>query len=293
MSSQSKPVTFLESMRKLFTVLQQFRWGDLTQICLCISILSGVVVALQFEYSTPFYSTVSLDLLVPFGGFFRSLHFYSSQLAFLLTCIHLLMSYSKTARYKQIEWAKLIFTLPALLLLLFTGYILRGDATGTSAGTIAEHIFALVPVVGHSINNLFFSISESGLRRVYVNHVAGLDLLLLFLLWQHLRQFRLAVRPYLPHCLGLLIYSAFFNAPLDPFVAGEKYISGPWFFLGLQELLRYFSPIIAGFILPCAFLYLLFKLQPSEGTGQPKQILRLFWASIILYCFLTFIAWFR
>lgn len=270
------------------------KWGDICLVFLCISVISGVFVALQYEYSTPLYSTISLDTLVPFGAFFRSVHFFSSQLAFLIGCLHMIVVYKTSGRYSRLEWSKLIGSLPVLLLLLFTGYILRGDATGNSAGAIAEHILDLVPIFGPWLNSLFFSISESGLRRVYVAHVAGLDVALLFLLWRHLRQFRVPFSPYLVPVTLAFCFCAVIDAPFEPHTSSEQYISGPWFFLGLQELLRYIHPLMAGFILPVSFLGILWKIHPSPDSRHDTSRLILgLMSTLFLYGILTIIAWLR
>jgi menaquinol-cytochrome c reductase cytochrome b/c subunit len=51
----------------------------------------------------------------------------------------------------------------------------------------------------------------------------------------------------------LAILSLAFNAPLE-WIASSQHTpnpaKAPWYFLGLQELLHYFPPIVAGVILP-------------------------------------------
>ena len=51
----------------------------------------------------------------------------------------------------------------------------------------------------------------------------------------------------------IIFFSIFYNAPLlgqaDPNVA-ENPAKAPWYFLGLQELLHYFPPVVAGVLLP-------------------------------------------
>jgi len=53
--------------------------------------------------------------------------------------------------------------------------------------------------------------------------------------------------------LVLAVVSLFFNAPLE-WIANPEHTpnpaKAPWYFLGLQELLHYFPPIVAGVILP-------------------------------------------
>ena len=75
-------------------------------------------------------------------------------------------------------------TLPVALFLLFTGYVLRSDSTGFSAGVIAEHILETIPFIGPTLDNLLFSISDGGMTRVYLHHVFSFDALFLLFAWE-------------------------------------------------------------------------------------------------------------
>ncbi|MCP4339943.1 MAG: hypothetical protein GY799_13890 [Desulfobulbaceae bacterium] len=270
---------------------KEIKWGAWALIAFYISLLSGIIVGLQYDYLNPFYSTTAIDLLSPYGRFFRSLHFFSSQFFFFFCIIHLLAIHEKTIKYSQWEWLRLVGTFPLILLLLFTGYVLRGDNTGSSAGIIAENIMQAIPVFGVPLNDLFFSLTDSGLRKVYIHHVIALDLLLLLFAWNHLRIYRINVRDYLPLVAAMLIFSVFVSAPFEPDRLGISYISGPWFFLGLQELLRYLPPLVAGFGLPVLFLIALFAAHPANK--YLRVIVMLIGLSLACYAILSYIAWNR
>lgn len=276
---------------RYFFALRNIKWGAWALVALYVSLLSGIVVGLQYDYINAAYATAAMDLLAPYGRFFRSLHFFSSQLFFFFGCFHLLAVYQQTSQYSIAEWLRLVTILPLILLLLFTGYILRGDNTGFSAGLIAENIILAIPLIGHSLNELFFDLSVSGLRKVYLHHVITLDLILLVLAWKHLRVYRIKVHHYLPIIASMLIFSVFIAAPFEPDRAGISYISGPWFFLGLQELLRYLSPLVAGVAAPGLFLLALLVAYPSNR--YLRSIMIMLGASLIFYTFLTVVAWNR
>lgn len=283
----------LEPLKSTLTeAFKEIPWGAWSLIALYLSLISGIVVGLQYDYQTPFYSATSLDVVVPYGEFFRSLHFYSSQFFFLLCCIHFIAVYDKSAKSSWAEWQKLIAILPTILLLLFTGYILRGDSTGSSAGFIAEGIMHTIPVLGQTLDSLLFSLTDSGLRKVYVHHVIGLDFLLLLLAWKHLRTYRVQVTNYLPVIGLIVLFSLLISAPIEPEKVGVTYISGPWFFLGLQELLRYISPFVAGILVPAALLLALLLSHPrnKEKAKYPVYFI-ISW--LALYSIATTIAWVR
>ena len=274
-----------------FSAVKEIKWGAWALTAFYVSLVSGIIVGLQYDYLHPSYATAALDLLAPYGRFFRSLHFFSSQFFFFFSCFHLLAVFQQTTKYSFLQWLRLIGILPLILLLLFTGYILRGDTTGSSAGLIAENIIQAIPVVGHALNDLFFDLSAGGLRKVYLHHVISLDLLLLIFAWNHFRLYRIKVRDHLPLIALMLIFSVFVAAPFEPERLGISYITGPWFFLGLQELLRYWPPLIAGVAVPGLFLLALFSAYPANN--HLRTILVLLGSSLICYTILSTVAWTR
>jgi quinol-cytochrome oxidoreductase complex cytochrome b subunit len=269
--------------------LLETKWGAMSLVALYVSILSGVVLALQYDEAHPFYSATSLDLLIPFGIFWRSLHFYSSQIFFLLSVVHLVaILYGPAGRLSLQKWVWLIAGIPVALLLLFTGYVLRGDATGESAGLIAENICLSIPVIGGMLNSLLFAITEEGMKRVYANHIIGLGVLWVIFVWDHLRRYRVTVNEHGWFVLGIFVFSLVFPAPMEPMKMGVFHISGPWFFLGLQELLRYLRPFLAGVMVPLLFVVTLAFLQVNHDWGRKARLFACGW--LILYGGFTLVA---
>ena len=262
-------------------------WGARSMVALYLSLLSGVVVSLQYDPAHPYYSASSLDILAPFGAFWRSLHFYSSQLFFLLAIVHLLAvivnrSYQSLS-FKR--WLSLALAMVAALLLLFTGYVLRADATGSSAGMIAENILLSIPLGGQLLDALLFSIIDEGMKRVYANHLIGLGLLWLLLSWDHIRRYRISWRQHPVLILAMIGFSALVAAPMEPERLGIFHINGPWFFIGLQELLRHIHPFWAGIVWPLTLVAALASIHGPEGTATRARLFCLGWLAI--YAILT------
>ena len=272
----------------LYHKIVNARWGGWSLICLYISLLSGIVVGIQYNEAEPFYSTVALDVLVPYGQYFRSLHFYSSQFFFLCAVIHFIIIFNKTGDYSNKRRISLVLTLPTILVLLFTGYVLRADSTGASAGMIAENIIRSVPLIGSVLNEMLFAISTHGMQRVYLHHVISFDLLFLFLAWDHLRRYPVKLSHH-PIILALVLsFSIFIAAPIDPEELGIFYITGPWFFLGLQELLRYITPFIAGIVVPGLFVLALTLL--TRSSRWYPQLLLFIGSWLFFYLLFSIIA---
>ncbi len=248
--------------------IRRYTWGGASLISLFLSILSGMVIGLQYDPTDPWYSTSTIELIAPYGSFWRALHYFSSQAFFLFLIAHLVVVLWKNeANYSRAAWIRLCATLPSGLLLLFTGYVLRGDATGEAAGAIAEHICLSVPWIGNQINELFFDLADSGLRKVYIHHVIGLVVLGGIAAWPHLRRYTARWRNHLLLVLVTITVSVLVPAPMEPARFGLLFIAGPWFFLGLQELLRYWPPFLAGVVTPLIPVILLLWL-PRAARGR-------------------------
>jgi ubiquinol-cytochrome c reductase cytochrome b subunit len=268
------------------------RWGGHALISLHISMLSGLVLGLQYNPAEPFYSTATIQLVVPFGPFWRSLHFYSSQAFFFILLIHLAaVIWDNSVPFVRSAWLRLSASAPAALLLLFTGYVLRGDATGDAAGAIAENIFLAIPLFGRPLNKLLVDIGAAGARKIYLHHIAGLMIAGGFCVWPHLRRYAAAWRNHLPITLLLLAAAVVLKTPLDPERFGLLRIAGPWFFLGMQEMLRYLPAFWAGIFVP-AILAAAVLLLPAEGKAR-KWSLLLIAGWLAGYAVLSCLCWAR
>jgi menaquinol-cytochrome c reductase cytochrome b/c subunit len=95
----------------------------------------------------------------------------------------------------------------------------------------------------------------------------------------------------------LIVFSTFVNAPLralaNPNLTPNP-SKAPWYFLGLQELLRYFHPTVAGIVVPgvaVAFLIVLpyVDRNPSTKPGDRKLAIVLFTMFLMFWAVLTII----
>ncbi len=88
---------------------------------------------------------------------------------------------------------------------------------------------------------------------------------------------------------ALFLISAVSDAPLggpaDSLGIPLENVKAPWIFLGIQQMLRYFSPVIGGVIMPIAgFLMLISTPFISKRVNRLAQVT--FWG-IILICLMT------
>jgi len=99
---------------------------------------------------------------------------------------------------------------------------------------------------------------------------------------------------------GLLVFSSLINAPLrelaNPNLTPNP-SKAPWYFLGLQELLRYFHPMVAGIVIPTFILVGLAAVpyvdrNPSIKPGDRKVAITLFTILFMFGAILTIIGCF-
>ena len=93
----------------------------------------------------------------------------------------------------------------------------------------------------------------------------------------------------------LVLVSLLFNAPLEglanPTVTPNP-AKAPWYFLGLQELLHYFPPVVAGVLIPTLVVLALIVIPyfniniEAEGlfTKDREKRLRIFWIVSVVFC---------
>jgi menaquinol-cytochrome c reductase cytochrome b/c subunit len=97
--------------------------------------------------------------------------------------------------------------------------------------------------------------------------------------------------------VGLVVFSTFVNAPLRELANANltpNPSKAPWYFLGLQELLRYFHPMVAGISIPTFILVGLAAVpfvdrNPSTRPGDRKIAITLFTMMFMFGAVLTII----
>ena len=126
---------------------------------------------------------------------------------------------------------------------------------------------------------------------MYSNHLIGLMVLGGFCVWPHLRRYTALWRNHIPLTLIILVMSVALITPMEPDRIGLLHIAGPWFFLGLQELLRYIPAFWAGVFVPATIIAALFLLPVENKTRRRCLWFIIFW--LLAYTALTYISYAR
>ena len=252
-------------MNNLWSTYKGIRFGfafaALAWWSFLISIVTGILLSFHYRPWGDVFKTVSfLSGFIPYGSFIRTLHYLSGQCFFIFTMAHLMEAFWN-ARYRAIsskDWIKFTSIPVIASLLLFTGFILKGDKEGILAAGVMFHLIKGIPLIGSGLAQIFLRPGESLFLLPFIHHVVILPVMVLFLLVQHRR--RLLPKGDLGWLFlaALSLLAMVYPMPADiPPHMELKTPSGPWFFQGVQFLLRYAPPLLGGILWPLLPLLLM------------------------------------
>jgi quinol-cytochrome oxidoreductase complex cytochrome b subunit len=306
-----------------------------------LALVVGVTGILEMFYYIPTPEQAALSIqtityLVPFGGLVRNLHYWSAQLLILVMGVHLARvvltgAYAPPRRFNYLLGLALLV---AAVFLDFTGYILRWDQGIQWALVVGTNLVRTVPWLGTTLYSVVTGGSELGassIVRFYTWHVFALALGFVVLTVWHIFHVRrdggIAVPPpalrtdheripraelvrrellaALLTAAALLLLSALQPAPIAPPIADISGTSAdaraPWFFLWVQQMLRWGDPFLFGVVLPTA-VFAVLALIPYVLPGpaarefghwfpRSNRITQIILIAIVLaFAFLTILA---
>lgn len=258
----------------------------LSALFLCL--FSGIVLTFYYRpMGNVFKNVEEITTLVPYGWFFRQLHFASGQFFVILMLIHAVDHFHRKQYrlYPVGQWQRLIFSLCLCFYTLFTGFILKGDKEGLFAARIFMNITGNIPVVGEPLSRLFILPGESLFFLPYLYHCFFLPILILYLIRTHIRKWFPAEGFLYTGAAGLCLYALFVKPFVDlPPNAFAASVKGPWFFLGIQTLLKTFPATLAGILFPSLFLLCVLIL-PRVEKGNPNIVSKsLHMLIVLVFC---------
>ena len=280
-------------------------------IAIFLVLVLVVTGALELFYYTPTPDQAALSIQtisyhVPLGGLVRNLHFWAAQLLLIVVTVHLVRvvltgAYGPPRRFNYLLGLAL-FVL--VVLLDFTGYILRWDQGIQWALVVGTNLVKTIPVVGDTFYRLLMGGVQPGpptLLRFYAWHIFGLALVTVVLIGWHIFRVRrdggIAVPPptqrdhperisretlvqrevmaMIVTASVLLILALVLPAPIAAPLTDLSSVAGdaqaPWFFLWVQQMLRWGDPFTWGVAAPLALLAVLALIPfllplPAEAT---------------------------
>lgn len=213
-------------------------FGELATAAFALAAASGVAVAIPFEPGDAYASVAAMLVASPAATFFRNVHYWAGQVCLVLTLLHLWdhLRARTEQRVSRGVWLRLALTLPLLAFILLSGFLLRGDADARQAFRIVTEATAQVPLLGTLATTLIFGATER-LDVTYVQHAATATILVWLFIIEHTRR----VWPRPSSFLAVLLATGGISLLVSPGLHDglDPIMKGPWYFLGLQELLHW------------------------------------------------------
>lgn len=261
--------------------------GGLAVFLSLILLITGLL-EMYYYIPTPDQAAISVQTittLVPYGDLVRNLHYWSAQLLVIVATIHLLRvtltgAYAPPRRFNYLLG---LILLVIFLLLDFTGYVLRWDEGIRWALVVGTNLLRTIPGIGEGVYRFTVGGSQPGtatLIRFYAWHIFGLSLIgIIVVVWHIFRvrrdggiavpkpaqrserdritRFDLLRREGMAMLIAgimLLLLSALIPAPIQPPIQDVGTMAGdtraPWFFLWVQQLLKFGDPFFWGVLAP-------------------------------------------
>ena len=273
-------------------------------------------------------SVETITTLVPFGNLVRNLHYWSAQFLVIVMTVHLLRvtltgAYAPPRRFNHLLGLGLLVI---ILLLDFTGYVLRWDEGIRWALVVGANLLKTIPWIGDGVYQFVIGGSEPGpatLTRFYAWHIFGLTLgAAILIIWHAFRvrrdggiavpppierkdknritRFELLSREIFVMTLAvvvLVLFSMIIPAPIEQPISDGGAITGnsqaPWFFLWVQQLLKLGDPFLFGVLTPVLVVIALGLMPYVLPNAKSEELGRWFprgnWIAQVLTVLIIFI----
>ena len=271
---------------KKFAQFDTAGWIATAGLLLCV--LSGVLLSIPYDFTTAHKSVSEILLFNPSGIFIRNFHYWSAQMFLIFILLHIydhLKKSTETNIKSKRTWLILCIVAVTLGYEMISGFILKGDAGGIQARRIVASMLESIPFAGKMMSSAFTG-TEDNWQVVYIQHVATATIFLFIGIYEHVKTIWPRLRTFVIVFAVLFLISLLFRAPLGQADSGQ--IKGPWFFVGIQELLHLTSH--PGYVVILfGILFVLLYLLPGIVKRYRKIIKRFLLVGSIIYLVMIFI----
>ncbi len=283
--------------------------GGIAVFLVLVLMVSGML-EMFYYVPTPGDAALSIQTLsyrVPFGGLVRNLHFWAAQFFVIAIAVHLFRvvltgGYAPPRRFNYLLGLALLVL---AILLDFTGYILRWDQGIQWALVVGTNLVKSIPWIGDYLYRILIGGDYPGLAtltRFYTWHIYGLMLPAAVLIVWHIFRVRrdggIAIPP--PHlrternrisredlvrqevtamllCSSfLLLFAIFVPAPIAPAITNIEAVSSdataPWFFVWIQQMLKWGNPFVWGVLAPVIILAVIGLIPYVFPQPAPREL---------------------
>ncbi|HEX2975479.1 MAG TPA: hypothetical protein VHO68_06040, partial [Bacteroidales bacterium] len=282
---------------RILTLYDTYGWIAIASLLVCG--LTGVFLVIPYDPVKAYESVTTFVTANPAASFTRNLHYWSAQLFLVFTILHFIDHFRKAEvilkaggepkkLLRKGIWTRLVLSIIVIFYVMLSGFILKNDADSRQAHLILSSLLCSIPFLGNFLSTALSGTSES-LITLYLHHAATATIIIFIVVFEHVRSIKVKWPTFIITSLIIIALSFFFRAPLVQ--ADETIMKGPWFFIGVQEMLHLVSePLIVVSILVTILLIIFFTPFLSSKLAKVLKIIIL--ASGIIYAGFTITGYF-
>ncbi len=268
--------------------------GGLSAMLVTILAMTGVFLEMNYTPSPAqaYQDILRLRMDTWFGDLLRNIHHWSANLLVIIAVLHLLRVFFTGSHRapRELNWLLGVGMLLLVLAANFTGYLLPWDQLAFWAITVGTSILSYLPILGPLLSRLLLGGPEVGaatLLNFYALHISFIPLGIIILMSYHFWRVRkdgglsqprtlkgttparIERVTTIPHLVRrelvfalvwlaiILFWAMYVPAPLEGIANPEvspNPAKAPWYFLGIQELLLHFHPLVGAILIPAVSL---------------------------------------
>lgn len=166
--------------------------GGLAFYFFLVLLATGILLMFYYRYGdgSPYLSVREIAEVVPYGDLMRNLHYWGGQIIVVLTLLHMVRVFVTGSYQSSKQW---IWVVGALLLAMvvimdFSGYLLRFDRETYWAGFVALGVVKAIPWIGEGLHRFLTGTSVYGagsIQRIYLWHCVVLPITVLCFMAYH------------------------------------------------------------------------------------------------------------
>lgn len=259
--------------------------GDVAGAAFVLCAISGMLLAGAFDPRDGARSIAEWLLGNPAAVFLRNVHYWTAQLFLVFTVLHIWDHFHAATeqRVKSGVWLRLVLSIPVIAFLMLSGFLLRGDADARQAQLIFTEAVNMIPFAGPSLATLLVGAGDQ-LMVVYMQHAASATIIVWLVIIEHARQLW-------PKSGAFTVVSLVTGAVALVLSPGlhdglDALLKGPWYFLGLQEILHWttwpLAIVVAGG-LGLALAWLLPQMTDA-WAARTKALLLMIGGGYVILC---------
>lgn len=280
----------MKVFRKIWQFILFDTYGNIALSSFIICVVTGIFLAIPYNVEKA-YDSIAVMLITNLPAVvFRNMHYWSAQFFLVFTFLHTLehLKLKTSSNTNSGQWFRLVSSLIFVIFVMLSGFILKADADSFQAHRILESLFLKIPIIGIFFAKLILG-DNSSFQLIYVHHIATATIFLIYIIYEHTATLWGKRSTFLILLAIFTLLGFFAHAPLHDNL--NPILKGPWYFVGLQEILHWTSQPGWIWILVVVVLFLIF-ISYYVSENRNRNIYRLMVFFTLVYFILTIIGYY-